>query len=142
MVKLAVRPLRNGVTSRAGRCCRREARGNVVRHSAAKRRGAIPSGLVATVAIRVRGREAIVVAHVAIRAGHDFARWRQLVRARQCPAGCGVIEHHIRPQRRVVASSAIGRRKRRARRRVCRIVGLLPGRQVAAGIPAVRWLDG
>jgi len=44
VVELAVRPLRDRVTGRASRCCRRKARGNVVRHSAAKRRRAIPRG--------------------------------------------------------------------------------------------------
>jgi hypothetical protein len=93
------------------------------------------------IAIRVRGGEAVVVARVAIRAGHDFARGRQLVRARQCPAGCGVVKHYVRPQGGVVACGTIGGGKRRARRRVRRIVGLLPGRQVASGIPAVRRAD-
>ncbi len=141
VVKLAIGPLRNWVASRASRCCRREAGGNVVRYSAAKCRSAVPSRLVATVAICVRGREAVVVAHVAIHAGHNFSRWRKLMRACQRPSGCGVVKHHIRPQRRVVAGSAIGRRERRARRRVCRIVGLLPGRQVASGISTIRRAD-
>ncbi len=52
-----------------------------------------------------------------------------------------MIEHYVGPQRRVVAGGAIGRCKRRARRRVCRIVGPLPGRQVASGIPAVGRAD-
>ena len=110
----------------------------MVRHSAAKRRGAVPSRLVAPVAVRVRGGERIVVAHVAIRAGYNFSGRRHLVRAGQRPSGCGVIKHYVGPQRRVVASGAIGHRKWRARRRVRRIVGLLPGRQVALRIPAIR----
>jgi len=114
----------------------------VVRHIAAKRWRAVPSGLVAAVAVRVRGGEGIVVAHVAIGAGHNFARGRQLVRAGQRPAGHGVIEHHVCPQRRVVAGGAIGRREGRSRCRVRRIVGLLPGGQVTTGIPAIRRLNG
>lgn len=106
----------------------RKARGNVVRHSATKRRRAVPSRLVAAVAVRVRRGERVVVPYMAVRASHDFARRRHLVRARQRPAGCGVIEHHVRPQRRAVAGGAIRRRKRRARRRVRRIIRLLPGR--------------
>jgi len=88
----------------------------VVRHGPAKRRRAVPGRLVAAIAIRVCGRERVVVAYVAIRAGYNFARRRQLVRARQRPAGHGVIKRYIRPQRRVVASGAIGRCKRRSRR--------------------------
>ena len=141
MVKLAVRPLGDRVTSRACGCRRRKPCANVVRHSAAERRRAIPGRLVAAVAVRVRGSKGIVIALVAIHASHNFARRRQLMRTGQRPAGCGVIEHYVGPQRRVVAGGAIGRRKRRARRRVHRIVGLLPGGQVASGIPAIRRAD-
>ncbi len=79
MVELAVRPLRDRVTSRASRRGRRKSCANVVRHSAAKRRRAAPGRLVAAVAVRVRGSEGVVVALVAIRAGHNFARRRQLM---------------------------------------------------------------
>ncbi len=56
------------------------------------RRGALPSGDVAAVAIRVRRREGVVVAHVAVGAGHDFTHRRHLVRARQRPARGGVVK--------------------------------------------------
>ena len=88
----------------------------MVRHIPAKRRRAVPGRLVAAIAIRVRGREVVIVAYVAIRAGYDFARRRQLVRARQRPAGLAVIKRYVRPQRRVVAVLAIDRLKRRSRR--------------------------
>jgi hypothetical protein len=116
VIEFAVSPLRNGVARRASGSRGRKACGNVVRHSAAKRRRAVPGRLVAPVAIRVCGSKGVVVAHVAIGAGHDFASGRQLVRAHQRPAGCGVIKHNVRPQRRIVAGGAIGRRKRRSRR--------------------------
>ena len=102
------------MAARAERC--RKACRDVVRHSTAKRRRAVPSRLVAAVAIRVRRGEGIVVAHVAIRASRNFARRRHLMRTRQSPPGCGVIKHYVRPQRRVVAGSTIGCCKGRARR--------------------------
>ena len=49
-----------------------------------------------------------------------------------------VIEDRRGPGNGVVASRAVGHAKSRARRRVHGIVGLLPSRQVAARIPAVR----
>ena len=93
---------------------------------------------MAAVAVRVRGGEGIVVAHMAIRAGCHFASRRHLMRARQRPAGDGVIKRYVRPQRCGVAGGAIGRRKRGSRCRVGRIIRLLPGRQMASGIPAIR----
>ena len=77
VIKFSICPQQRVVTSRAERsgkaCC------NVIRHSTTKCRRAVPSRLVAAVAIRVRRSEGVVVAHVAIRAGHNFARGRQLV---------------------------------------------------------------
>jgi len=51
----------------------------MVRDAAAERRSAVPSGLVTTVAIRVRRGERVVVIDVAIGAGVHFARGGQLV---------------------------------------------------------------
>ena len=110
----------------------RKPRGNVVWHTSADRRRALPRRLVAGEAIRVRGGESVVVAHVAIGAGHDFACRRQLVRTRQRPAGRGVIEDCGGPRNGVVAGRAIGRRKWRSGTWVHRIVGLLPSRQMAS----------
>ena len=119
----------------------RESRGNVVRHTSAKGGRTVPGRLVATVAIRVRGREIIVVVDVAVRAGVRFACRRHLVRTRQRPAGRAVIEDGSGPRDRVVARRAVGCRKRCSGSRVRRVIGLLPGRQVASGIPAVGRLD-
>ena len=81
----------------------REARRDVIRYHSAERRGALPSDLVAAVAIRVRRREGVVVAHVAVGAGHDFTGGRILVRARQRPARGAVIEDRCIPGDGVVA---------------------------------------
>jgi hypothetical protein len=59
--------------------------------------------LVAAVAIRVRSREGVVVALVAIGAGHDFPRWRQLMGTSQGPACRAVIENRRVPRDCVVA---------------------------------------
>src|SRR5882672_6071743 len=48
-----------------------------------------------------------------------------------------VIEDRRGPGNRVVASRAVGNSKSRARRRVHRIVGLLPGGQMATRVSAV-----
>src|ERR1700692_2613957 len=87
---------------------------NVVRNSAAKGRRAVPSRLVAPVAIRVRRGEGIVVADVGIGAGYHFAGRRQLVRARQRPTSRGVIEDCRSPSNSVVAGGAISRGKWRS----------------------------
>ena len=96
---------------------------------------------MAAITIRVRRSEVVVVPHVAIRAGDNFSGRSQLVRACQRPARGRVVKHNISPQRRVVTRRAIPRSKRRARGRVRGIIGLLPGRQVALGIPAIRRLN-
>ena len=126
MVECRVRPHDGVVTLRAKR--RWEPRGNVVRHRSTKRWSAVPRRLVAPVAIRVRHCKRIVVAHVAVRAGIDLARRRQLVRARQCPTCRAVIEDRRSPGNCVVACRTIRSRKRRAGTRVRRIIRLLPGR--------------
>ena len=119
----------------------RKPRSNVVWHTSAKRCRALPSRLVAAKAIRVRGGEGIVVANMAIRAGHDSARRRQLMRTGQRPSGRGVIEDRCGPRNSVVATGAIGRCEGRSGTWVHRIVGLLPRRQVALRISAVRRSD-
>ena len=47
---------------------------DVVRYHSTERRRALPSRLVAAVAVRVRYREGVVVPYVAVRAGHCLAR--------------------------------------------------------------------
>ena len=123
----------------AGRALRgREACRDVIRHIAAECRSTLPSRLVAAVAIRVRCRESIVVPHVAISAGCRFARRRHLVRTHQGPARSAVVEGRGGPRDGAVTCRAVRRRKRRSGRRVRGIIRRLPGRQVAARIPAVR----
>ena len=87
---------------------------------------------MATVAVRVRRREGVVVPRVAVRTGHHFPRRRHLVRARQGPAGGAVIEGRCGPGDGVVARRAVRCRKRRPRCRVRGVVGLLPGGQMAS----------
>lgn len=112
MIERRIRPHDGVVTLRAERSG--ETRRNVVRHSPAKRGRAVPRRLMAPITICVRGGERIVVANVAVRAGHDFTGGRILMRTRQRPAGCGVIKRDVRPQCRVMASGAVGRRKGRS----------------------------
>jgi len=95
VVECRIRPQNRVVAGRTERC--RKSRCNVVWHGAAKRRRAVPGRLVTPVAIRVRGGERIVVAHMAIRAGHHFACGCHLVRARQRPTGCRVIKRYVCP---------------------------------------------
>jgi len=105
VIELAIRPQQCVVAERALRG--REARRDVIRYRTTERRGALPSDLVTAVAIRVRHCEGVVVAHVAVGAGHDFARGRILVRARQRPARGAVIEDRCIPGDGVVARRAV-----------------------------------
>jgi len=92
----------------AGRALRgREARRDVIRYHSAERRGALPSDLVAAIAIRVRRREGVVVAHVAVGASHDFTGRRHLVRTCQRPARGAVIKGCGGPGDSVVARRAV-----------------------------------
>jgi len=86
----------------------------VIRYHSTERRGALPSDLVAAVAIRVRCREGVVVAHVAVGAGHDFTGRRHLVRTRQRETGGAVVEGCRGPGDRVVARRAVRCRIRRS----------------------------
>lgn len=71
VIKFAVGPVQSVVASRALR--RRESRGDVIRNVAAESRRALPRSDMATVTIRVRRGERVVVADVTIRTGHDFS---------------------------------------------------------------------
>ncbi len=100
----------------AGRANRRGETGrDVVRDGSTERCRALPSRLVTTVAIRVRRREGVIVAQVAVGAGHHFTRRRHLVRARQRPARGAVIKGCGGPGDGVVACRAVRCRKRRSR---------------------------
>jgi len=111
----------------------------VIRYRPTERLRAHPSWLVAAIAIRVCRGEGVVVADVAVRAGHNFPGWLQLVRARQRPACRAVIEDRSVPGDRVVARRAICGCKRRSSIGMNRVVALLPRRQVAPRVPAVGW---
>ena len=96
---------------------------------------------MAAVAIRVRRREGVVVAHVAVGAGHDFTGRRHLVRTGQRPARGAVIEDRGIPSDCVVAGRTVRRRERRAGLWVHRVICCLPRRQVASRIAAVSRRD-
>ena len=79
--------------------------------------------------------QGVVVVDMALRAR------RGDVRTGQCEACNTVVERrHVGPGNRVMALGAIGRAKRRPSGGVNRIIGLLPGGQVATGISAIVWL--
>lgn len=126
-------PTGRRVARGALRC--REACRHVIRNRPSHCRRAVVLVLVAAVAIRIRHREIVMIVHMAGCAG------RGGMRAGQRPSRGAVIKSRGGPRNRRVAGGAIRRRERRPRRRVRRIVRLLPGCQVAAGIPAIRWLN-
>ena len=70
-------------------------------------------------------------------AGNARRRRRGHVRSRQSKPGQAVIETCGRPTYCAVAYRTIRCRKLRTRRRVYRIIRLLPGRQMASRIPAI-----
>ena len=112
MVECGAKPAGGRV---AGIACLWIARRDVIRHCPAKRLGAEPRSLVASVTIGVRRSQAEIVAHVAIRAGRDLRSrgWRHLVRPRERPACGAVIKRPRIPRSGVVASGA--ERSREAR---------------------------
>lgn len=75
----------------------------MIRHVAADGLRAQPGRLMASIAIRIRRGERVIVVDVAVRAGHHFARGCQLVRTHQRPAGGAVVKRCRRPGNRVVA---------------------------------------
>lgn len=110
----------------------------MVRDVAAEGWRALPGSDVAAVAIRVCRRKGVVVSNVAIGAGYNFSSRLQLMRTCQRPACRAVIEYRCRPRDRVMAGGAVRRSKWCSRRWVRWIVGGLPSRQVALGVPAIR----
>jgi len=109
-----------------------ERRGNVIRHRASERRGALPGSDVATVA--GCGTQRVVVVHMARRAG---GRRRGNVQPSQGKPGRAVIESCRGPTYRAMAYRTVRRRKLCTRRRVHGIIRLLPSRQMAARVTAV-----
>jgi len=93
VIKGRAQPAGGDPRGMAGQASGRVQRRDVVRHGAAERHGALPSGLVAAVAIRVRrSKSECVGTHVARSAGCGY------VCTLQRPARRAVIELAIRPQ--------------------------------------------
>src|SRR5215472_14929200 len=106
--------------------------------------GLLPGGQVASgisAVVRLDGQIVIVV-DVAVGAGVHLARGRHLVRIRQRKTGRAVIEGGRGTGDRVVAGRAVGCRKRCSGSRVRRVIGVLPGGQVALRVPAIGRLEG
>jgi hypothetical protein len=118
-----------------------EIRGDVIGNITAEGLGTLPRGLMTAQAISVGGGEGVVVVDVAIGAGSNFARGSKLVRAGQWPTGRAVIKSCCCPGDGVVAGGTIRGSEGSASRRVRRIISLLPGRQVAAGVAAIIGLN-
>jgi len=109
----------------------RESRSRVIRDRSPQRCGALPSGDMATVT--GCGTQRVVVIHMARRAG---SRRRGNVHPRQGESRGAMVESCRVPAHRRMAYSTVPYRKLRTRRRVHRIIRLLPGRQMAARVPA------
>jgi hypothetical protein len=139
VVKLSIHPEQSVMTGGTKRS--REARLDVIRDVSTKRRRTLPRGYVAAVAVGIGRRKRVVVAHVAIRAGHYFSGRRQLVRTRKRPPRRGMVKNRRVPTDGVMAGRAVCSREWCSGCRVGRIVRLLPGCQMALGIAAVRRRD-
>ena len=87
---------------------------DVVRYHSTERRRALPSRLMAAVAVRVRHRKGVVASYVAVRAGRHLSCRRHLVQARQGPTRGAVVEDRRGPGDRAMACRAVRRRKRRS----------------------------
>jgi hypothetical protein len=135
VIKLAVGPVQSVVAGRA--LGRGKSRSDVIRHIAAEGWRALPRSDVATVAIRVRRGEGVVVPDVAIGASHDLASRCQLMRTRQRPPGHAVVKNRGGPRDRAVAGRTVRCRKGRSRGWMNGIICSLPSGQVALRIPAV-----
>jgi hypothetical protein len=125
-------PGSNRVARRASRSRDREPRGHVIRYVPADRRGSQEGWLMAP--ITIRRTEGVVVVDMAGNAGGR--RWRH-VPTDQSKSGPAVVEYRRRPTYCVMAYRAVRCRKLSPRSRVYRIIRLLPGRQMAARIPAI-----
>ena len=133
VVEHAVGPDGDGMARRAGRGSSGKRRGDVVGNIAAKGLRAEPGRLMAAHA--VGGAQGVVVIDVAGDAG---SRRRRHMRASEGEAGSAVIECGRIPSDGVVASGAVCRGERRAGCRVRGIVSLLPSREVATRVAAIR----
>jgi len=117
----------------------RESGGDVVRDVAAQGLRVGPIRGVAGIASGAG--QVVIVTGVALRATRNLASGRQLVAAGKRPASDRVVKGIVSPRDCVVAGGAIRCREGSTGRRVRRIIGLLPSRQVATGIAAIRRLN-
>lgn len=124
MVERGTRPVDRGVANGA---VLREPCGDVIGNVAPERGCALPCSDVTAVA--GCGIEQIIVAHVAGNAGR---RRRGNVHSRQGKPRGAMVKSRRGPTYCVMAYRTIRRRKLRTRRRVRRIICLVPGRQMAA----------
>jgi hypothetical protein len=134
VVELAVGPLGDRMARRASRCCRGETGRNVIWHTSAEGRRAVPCRQVAAHA--VRGVQRVVIVDVTGRAGRR--------RGRSVCAGQSETSHAVVKRRRVpalggMAGRAIRRGKCRPGSRVHGVRRLLPFRKMASRTSAVRW---
>jgi len=138
MVKRYICPQGRSMAGRAiGRskgCARCGVRGIVGRLPGCQ----MASGIPAVVRLN---RQIVIVVDMAVRAGIHLPRRRHLVRIRQREACRAVIEVRCQPRNGIVASGAGRNRKHGGRRRMLGVRRLLPGCQMASGIPAVRGRD-
>lgn len=144
----------------AGHVCvpirQRKASGTVIESGRRPIDGVVASGAISSGKNRTGGRVRrivglVVLRHVAVLAGAgaqvvvviDVASGagNVCVPIREWEARRTVIEDHTRPAGGVVALRAVCRCERRSGARVTRIIRLLPCRQVALGIAAVRRLN-
>lgn len=107
--------------------------------------GSLPAAAIVRVQVTLRvpaigrlDRQIVIVVDVTVSAGCYFARRRQLMRIGQREAGRGVIKGRILPGNGVMAVGATGDRKHRGRGRVLRVGRLLPRREMASRVSAVR----
>lgn len=92
-------------------------------------------------AIRRLNRQIVIVVDMAVRAAGYLARRRQLVRARQGKSGGRMIKIRREPGNRIVASGTGRNRKHRGCRRMLGIGRLLPSREMATRVAAIRGLN-
>jgi hypothetical protein len=133
VVERAVRPFRDRMAGRASGGRRGKARRDVVRNASAEGRRAVPRCLMAAHAVRRIQR--VVVVDVAGQTGRGS---RRSVRSCECESRHTVVEGSGIPPFGSMAIGAVSDGKPRAGRRVGRVIGLLPGRQMALRVSAVR----
>ena len=139
VVELAIRPEQSVVAS--GTECGGEICRDVVWYRTAKRLRTVPIRRMAAGVVAIRHGQAVIVVHVALVAVCGRACGCHLVVACQCPTCGAVIEGVVGPGDGVMTSGAVCRGESATGGLVRRIIGLLPGGQVAARVAAIRRLN-